>query len=174
MFGINKALTKWLIIVVMGIVAICAVVTGCTPNDGTEFTQRQLALATKTNVDSSKKDESQDNSITLNLGDSQEPENQTISEVITKSFVGQSPAKGTSCKNAANSKIDKIYLALEKVLLTQSSQAEELATVVEARANEREKVILAEASGREKEIRAHEEKWRLLVWGGRYWCSCSC
>ena len=59
MFGINKMLTKWLIVIVVGIVAICAfALCGCMPDDGTDFTQRQLALATKTNVDSSQKDES--------------------------------------------------------------------------------------------------------------------
>ena len=63
----------------------------------------------------------------------------------------------------ANAKEREDSLLAELVSL-KNSKAEEMATIVEARGKEQERVILAEADAKEKEIRAREEKWRLLVW----------
>lgn len=124
MFGIQSFILKILMIVMVGIVLICiATVVGCTPDNGTELKQSQLALATKNNVDASKEDNRQDNSIALDLPD----------------VPGQA-------------------------LPPPNSNADETVKLVKARALEREKVLLAEGKVKEMEIRASEEKWRLLVW----------
>ena len=122
-----KAIAITLGIIVGGVVLICVgVAGGCAPNNGTEFSQRQLALATRTDVDSSQKDESQDNSIVLKI-----PE-----------------------KNVVGPPLPPV-----------NSNADDVAKLVDARANERVKVILAQAELKEKVIRAEEEKWRNAIYG---------
>ncbi len=124
MFGIQSFILKIFMIVITGIVVICiATVVGCTPNSGTELKQSQLALATKNNVDASKEDNRQDNSIEFVLPD-----------------------------------------VSEQALPPTDSNADETVKLVKARALEREKVLLAEGRVKEMEIRASEEKWRILVW----------
>ena len=97
MFGINKTLTKWLMIIVGGAVLICiGVCSGCASVDEvqsadliegngakksvTDFDQKQTALAVKNEVDSSHKENHTethtDNSITVEFKD--ELENQAF------------------------------------------------------------------------------------------------
>ena len=70
MFGIQsftlKVIAIILGIIIGGVVLICIGVTaGCTPNDGIELKQSQMALATKNNIDSSQQEI--DNSIDVKL-----------------------------------------------------------------------------------------------------------
>ncbi len=88
-FGIKKFLLKLALIIGAVVVLVCLGVThGCTPNNGTDLKQNQMALATKNNVDSSQEDNRQDNSIALELpelevvGPQLPPPNTSADEVV--------------------------------------------------------------------------------------------
>ena len=135
MFGISRFWVRIAVVIVVGIVAVCCVtLIGCSPETGSEFGLSQLALVSKNNIDSSKHQRSEDNSIVLNVKDGGNP-------------LGQDFEDGALVATPRD-----------------KEEAESVATVVEARASERERVILAQAELKEKVIRAEEEKWRLLVW----------
>ena len=136
MFGIQKLVIKLVGIVAIAITVICiATVVGCVPENMDGLSQKQTALAVKNNVDLSREDNRQDNSIALVV-----PE------------ISDMPA------------VQSLKDATATPLPSAETNSEAMVRVVGARADERVKVILAQAELNEKVIRAQEEKWRILVW----------
>ncbi len=202
---------KYWIVTIIGIAVICCYVAGCSePPDivsdegsmkksAVDDKKKQFALAAKSETDNSNTDNSQDNSINVDITSSEVPANQSIPEAIQPklpelpdipevSIQQVDPQKATEIaikvmdiKTTEREKILKAQIdaaikqveqnakqredsLLVELASVKTTKAEEMAKIVEARGAEKERVILAEAAAKEKEIRAREEKWRLMVW----------